>query len=427
MGKYVIHGFLRTLSPLHIAAPGKMFVNLDTGFTTPSKPLNSSFTTCTAVQKMTFLDEHLVRKNDNEPGELKTGSRDVPVIPANSIAGGLRRMAAKLVIDTLLAKKEQIAIGTYSALMCGAVNGHPDTKGVTFKQFRDARDHVYLGLFGGGPQLMPRRVHVRNAVPYIDQVTDVMYSRTDLAHCHPLLRHIPAESGKGRGDKYTYMVDAANKLTRVIIFNRVDDLVRLTDIERQRESINDFDNAIMARQLEILEGVERENQTDREVLKDENGKEIKEQNRMTTRTFSSLEYVPPNTVFPVTFELDVNQAQLGLFLLSLAKYLKEEQIGGWGRNGFGAFALEDLLLFTKDENGYYTEHGISTENNHMRFDGKLLNDAIEAAEMELTALTAVELDKLFHPEAKESRKDKKGKKGKRDVEDETFEDDEVAA
>jgi len=307
--KLKINAVLTTKSPMHIAAPESGRYDPDTGYT--SEYGTNGFP-CTLTQKMSIATEGETTEDGNSIATIKK----TPVIAANNIAGRLRRHAAKLLLEALREKDQKVSIETYSALMCGAVTSKPDSRDTKYAEYLAVKEHPYLGLFGGGPRMYPRNVKVHNALP-MNNMTNQLASK--LVHPHAADY---AQNGLER------------KLLKVSMFRRNDDLHTLADIATQEKSIEDFEKVITARQTKIL--AERAK-----------GKDNKSET--TTFTFSALELIVPNVNFATVFELDVNDnAQVGLFLLSLSSFAQTERIGGQSRNGFGMFEFNDVII-TDDE------------------------------------------------------------------------------
>ena len=304
---------------------------------------------CTAIQRLAVFDgvQHVER---------------VPVIAANNLIGRLRRHAANRVLDVIAAKGERISIQTFSGLMCGAVTGNPDGRDITFEEYRSARANPYLGLFGGGPRMMRRYVRCFNAVPVLPQ-TQLMFERVR----HPFL-DVVAHGGS---------IDTS-RLTQRWIFNRNDDLADLSGLAQASVSIDDFEAQISARQAAIL--------AERPLEGEDRAK-----SKTTTRTFSAIEFVVPGVVFPVTFELDVSDAQMGLFLAALDSFARTERLGGYTRNGFGQFSLDDVVLVDpmgQVSRGLFKESGLNQGNLHVQQFGAAWLGASQE-------LSAAALDEFF--------------------------------
>ncbi len=302
--KVRINAILKTLTPLHIAAPGAFRLNTDTGYVEFESAGNkNSMTPCTGIQKLRVTGSN--------------GNISMPVIAANNIAGRLRRHAAELVLKALRAKGQKVSIQAYSSLMCGAATGAPDSRDLSYAEYKQSADHPYLGLFGGGPRMLSRNVRVMNALPVSKETAALMENLT-----HPNAR--------------SYQQDV-NRLTQAWTFRHNDDLMDLSNVPLQEESIENYVEAIQSRQVVIMN--EKGNE-------DENGKK---RSKTSTFAFSSLEFVIPGTHFDLAFNLDVaNEAQIGLFLMSLDSFVSKERMGGHSRNGFGAFVLKDVVMTDED-------------------------------------------------------------------------------
>jgi len=297
--KLTIKAVLKTTSPMHITGAGSYRFNPATGYVVPETAENSkSMTPCTPIQRMWVVGE-------NGP---------VPVIPANNIAGRLRRHAAELVLKAIVAKGEKVSLQAYSSLMCGAVSSAPDKRDLSYAEYKKSAEHPYLGLFGGGPRMLPRKVRVMNGVPFRDNIILAMENQM-----HP------------NANKYL----ENTHITMAWTCRRNDDLMELVNVPLQESSIENYLEEIQKRQALIME------------------EKSKERSKISTFSFSSLEFILPGTHFNMGFELDVdNAAQVGLFLMSLDSFVSKERIGGKSVNGFGAFLLKDVILIDekKDEN-----------------------------------------------------------------------------
>ncbi|MCW5258897.1 type IV CRISPR-associated protein Csf2 [Verminephrobacter eiseniae] len=362
--KVTLHAFLKTLSPLHIAAPGDMRLGTDTMKVVYG---NSGGVPCTGIQKLA------VYGTDNR-------MHDVPVIAANNIIGRLRRHAASKVLDVLAAKGQKVSIQTYSALTCGAATGKPDGRDVTFDEYRETRAHPYIGLFGGGPRMMRRYVRGFNAVPFTE-ATRCMFERVR----HPNL------------DEEAHFIPKTDlqKLLGHWIFNRNDDLRDLVNMSQAAASIESFAEQIIERQKLIL--------ADRRTTDDGEGRAS---SRHSTKTFSAFEFVVPGVVFPVCFELDVTKAQFGLFLLALDYFAKVERLGGHVRNGLGQFSLSDVVA--QDDAGEVIASNLFHESRLQR-GHEFVAEQLSAWAAATAAISGADLDRLFAPPAeKPEKKDKKG-------------------
>lgn len=303
--KSTIKALLKTRSPLHIAHPDNARMDALGRHAYGEKDFPM-----TSVQKLSL-------PFDIKSGEEQDKSRMAryPVIAANNVAGRLRRHAAKQVVDAIAAKGQKLSLHAYAVLMCGASTGKPDADALTFAEYKQARVHPYFGLFGGGPKMFQRRVRVHNALPVTPKVQEL---KGELAH--------PAT----RDGDYAFPDAKAHHMIQRWGFRRLDDLSMLSNIEAAEGSIENFAEAFLKRQAAITS---------------EEGKE----NRVSTKTYSAIEFVVPGVLFDLTMELDlVTDAQVGLYLEALDNFAATERLGGYSRNGFGVFSLELVTLFAED-------------------------------------------------------------------------------
>lgn len=358
---------LRTLSPLHITAPSTARLDLGSMEITYSEKGKSI--PLTSIQKINVM---------GDDGALSS----VPVIAANNIAGRLRRHAASIIIEVLEGKGQKVTLQTYSALMCGAATGKPDLADIMFEEYREVRGHPYIGLFGGGPRMMRRNLRGYNAIPYTPE-TRFMFDRIG----HPMF------------DERTHATSQdLRRLRQIWVFTRNDDLRSLTNIAQAARSVEDFETSIRDRQASIL--IDRHSK--------ESG--VAEQsNRNSTKTIWAMEFVIPGVVFPLTFDLEVNEAQLGLFLLALDSFAKSERIGANVRNGMGQFALNEVLI--ADCNGAILSSGFFN-NSRLLQDYHGIQDYLIAWTNARNKITGADLNRLFDPRVDESKAQKTSKKAK---------------
>lgn len=365
-----IHAIIRTLTPLHIAAPSDVRFDVSTGRITFTDP---NAMPCTGIQRMALPIFRPIKSDD---GNDRRSQESIPVIAANNVAGRLRRHAASLVLAALKDKGQKVSLTTYGTLQCGAWTGKPDGTDMSYSEYRAAKDHVYLGLFGGGPKLMRKAFRTHNALPSLPMVREIVGS---IAHPNP-----------------NHMLEYADpwQLTRAWGFRRVDDLRDLTNLTQAQATVRDFEAAFNARQALIIE----------DAAKGRDGGE--KQDRVSTKTYSAVEFVLPGVPFEWFAELDdVSDAQMGLFLASLDSFAATERLGGYVRNGFGAFRLDDVRLEIDGEpcdDSPFHNGRLETSSPQV----KPYLDAWRAAAADLDAAT---LDAMLRPADPKPKKPAKGK------------------
>lgn len=399
-----VTAILKTLTPLHITAPSNMRVDSSSGEITYS----SEATPVISVQRMAILNPKYSSSQAEpafEPDQSASGQRSavdlddedaivatlppaqegqasdakkakpqyvlrVPVISANNIAGHLRRHAASFVLDALRARGEHVSLAVYSCLQSGAWTGKPDAADITYDEHKRARQHPYLGLFGGGPRMVEKGFATHSALPAQGWIRE--HLRVSVGSTEPMADMSPRD------------------LTQIAFFRRNDDLSDMVNLTQAAGSIMDFEKSMQTYQAAVLEDKQNERKS-----------------RVSCFTFSAIEFVVPGVSFDMGFDLldDLSPAQVGLFLLSLDRFAERDTMGGWGRNGFGRFALDAVEI---------DGHKVFDNGRLNRGDSKVMG-WISAWESAASEMTSAELAWLFRQgqESAARKKDKEGKKAEK--------------
>lgn len=358
--KIQVNAILTTVTPLHIATPGAHRLNTNTGFVEYQTASNDQMTPCTAVQRLKIA-------NSNMP---------LPVITANNIAGRVRRHVATQVLNAAKAAGKKVSLQAYSSLMCGAVGGAPDKRDLTYAEYKKSADHPYIGLMGGGPRMLPRKMRVLNALPICDATKDLMGS----------LMHPDANNH----------LQEPNRMTQAWTFRHNDDLMELVNVPLQESSIENYEQEIQARQAAILAE--------------------KSKGRSTTSTFafSSFEFVIPGAKFNMVFELDCNEVQIGLFLKALDSLASTERLGGQTRNGLGAFTLSDVIIKDMDSGTVYGNDGESDkifDNGRLNVEHKMVKPLLAAWANAAASIDVASIEEMMTlPDDYETKAEKDAKK-----------------
>ena len=372
---------LKTTSPLHIADSGDARLAIAKGRISYTATAEASVP-CTCVQKMTVVSPLSTLSSESEGDTEKSNVvRDqVPVIAGNNIAGRLRRQAGLLVLKALEAKGEKVSLSSFSVLMCGAVTGKPDGENLTYAEYVEAKKHPYFGLFGGGPKMIRRNVRVSTALPMITLLGKGQAG---------MLRH-PLETDLA-------MTLKPRELTGAWTFRRNDDLKDLSKISAAESSVENFVEEFEKKQELLLADKTKKDDGDKG-------------ERSSTQTFSAIEFVFPGIFFEMSFELDIdNAAQLGLFLLCLDNLAANERLGGWSRNGFGQFVIEQMMLEVVEGDQVFGEETTVQLFNEGRLnrDNAVVAEALTAWSDAAKNLSAKEIDSQYG-----TAKDQKEKKVK---------------
>lgn len=375
MRKIIITAFLKTLSPLHIAAPSSARYDPSKGV----KVYSDEGVPCSTVQRLTIAGQW------GKTSDERVYYPSVPVIAANNLAGRIRRRVADVYLNALTSDQgNKITISTYNAILCGAATGNPDGEPVSYDEYSRASQHPFLGIMGGGPRMMQRRAMVHNAFAYCRASSGLIdLSRVPYQDIYDNWEAILV------GLSHLASVNE-DRLTQIWTYRRNDDLRELVDIGRAAASIADFENAFNARQSSIID--ESQN---------------KDSSKTSTFTFQALEFVIPGTVFPLVFELnDVSDAQAGLWLRGFEAFCREERLGGMGRNGFGEFAIEHARISIFEDGELSLSEPLGSD------DGFRVH-AIEQWESIADQQTAAEIEYLMRLPKKEIEKAADKAKGKK--------------
>ena len=354
MSSFTIEGILKLTSPLHIASPGKRYVDLET--LRISTERGTPITPTTQYPVALTEDDYL--STDFAAEGRSHRSFEVPVFPANDMRGRLRRIAAEDVFEALKGRGETISLEVYHGMTCGAVTGQP-AKGLTFEVATKSGVHPFLGLFGGGPRLVRSALQVSPLWP--------ITQKTIKAGLVP--------------ERYDSEKVGTDWLTRAIFYRRVDDALEFYNGNASL-IINGYSDAI----AQWIKDVARQKR-DGEKEASRSSKQI--------RTFAALEYVIAGTRFYLDLRIDTSRTKLGalgLLVHAINGLANKQAIGGWVRNGFGRFE-SDLFLVPPDggripvlinQGGRYTPNAVG-----------IIADALDAwAEAEVN-INSAELDELY--------------------------------
>ena len=369
INSYTLYLNLRTISPLHIAGAFEYSYNLATGWGSMGsggEEGRKNSIPCTGIQKMPV---QIV----SEDGSIST--QNFPVIPGNNLMGHLRGHAAALVLDELNSRGEKINMPAFNGLLCGATSGNPDGTPADYMEYRRTRAHPYMGLFGGGPRMMRRYVRGINSVPLTTDTKANYYAGRLANPLHDVCKISDIKH---------------SRMTHHWTFNRNDHLSALTNMELAEAAIENFDEELAKRNQDILANEAKKAKAD---------KDDEKNNRITTRSFSAMEFSIPGLTFPEAFFLEVTESQLGLFLACLERFVATDTLGGHGRNGFGHFVVDD-------NSSMLIEHGAGPggsdlvsrdifENGRLNLDIELVDKAVRAWDEVKQEMTGAEINEFM--------------------------------
>jgi len=389
-------GSLTTLSPLHIAGFDEAQPHLATGFWQAGETGRGA--KVTAVQRLPIM--RATGDDDIDAGASVVTDADlaadaviaaegplawterarveVPVIHATTLRGALRRAAADVVKDALIARDETLSLACYQALQSGAPNATGNSReGIDIAMTHEAAAHPFVGLFGGGTHLFRSHLVCLTAIPPFD---------------HPVIQAmLPPGAGltplrTRTADGREYAINPRDVVKRQW-FVRRDDALALDD-PRATTIVADFDGDVEKYAAAVAAGEKRD-----------------------LRLIAAVEVVVPGTPFGWSLELaDTTPAQLGLALLALQHFARAQRLGGMTRHGFGRFALA-LTLTTDagvqapvflDAVGHAQPYELNTQ-------APMIRDALAAWHAAAGTLEAATLERLLTATEEAPKRGRKAK------------------
>lgn len=356
-----IEGVIRLTSPLFIAAPGESrydfkherFVGND-----------DKGTPCTRVRK-----ERIVHVGTVEGADESKSYTSVPVIPANSLRGLLRRCVSDLVFESIAAKGgKKLSLDAYHTLTCGAAIGTPDEVAPSVPEVKAVLEHPFLGLFGGTTKMIRGALKVFNGYPIC-----------------------PATKDAGIvGDDFEKYAANTNWLTQVDMFKRDSDVEKnipqsaLNGLDSPEETINAW-REFLAGSTPRPDGIVPTNPS----------------------TWAARELVMPGVSFQVGFEImTYDHAMVGLTLLGLEKLIARNSLGGRTAIGYGRFrALDFSLTDTKNNSSVIV---FDSEGKKLDMTNREIKGFVDAAKEFLSELDRDELEALCAPKPKRKNKAEEG-------------------
>lgn len=326
--KYVIEGVLRTASPLHItdASAGKMRFKPNQGVfygDSGGFPVTATRTGKVFVDRDREVDLESAGINGDSGGEknVKSVALTLPIVPSSTIRGMLRRGAAKVVEDHLVFEKgTKLSYEAYQGMRCGAISGRPEKVGPTTEEIRAARQHVFYGIFGGGPRMLRGQLRAADAWPVVSELVNHsdLLPQTDIISEMRLRGVRPSE------------------LTQVLQVVRKDDFYGgggNASVERASEVVENFDARYDAeREVAVQSAIDRTKKGDGDGGKDSEGGDDKGYRGVTTLNFTQV--VIPGVPFYFRVTIEGTEAQVGLLLQAFERALTKG-IGGRDSHNYG--------------------------------------------------------------------------------------------
>lgn len=353
----IIEAQIVTTDPLHVTAPEKdASYNIANGRVVYGQRAKGLLP-LTQTRKMSFA----------EKARVEGRSRlSVPVIPANTLRGGLRREIAQFYFDEALRQGKKLSLDAFHVLTCGAPHGHPD-------QFTSVADiqrylaHMYFGLLGGGPKLgATSQLKVRTGYPVCPATAD--QSVVPLVQPKVLAELQAAET---------------DWLTDIYAIPRKDEACSSSVSVAARKVVANLETAVEALET-ALKG------------KKKSGEDEDDDSSRGLNGLNFIEAVVPKTPFLLRFEVqDAQEYNLGLLLLGLQKLL-QKTIGGKASVGMGSIAVTQFAVQIDGEKVTPPTPAPETWGAWFDEDGPV-GMCVQAAKEELANLDTAELEDMCHP------------------------------
>jgi len=278
---------------------------------------------------------------------------NLPVIPANTLRGSLRRAAARLIERSLIARGQVLSMAAFQGLEAGAVHGHPDGGDPTISQYRTESNDPYMGLFGGGPRMQSSRFALGDAIAQTREVNHDVETLPTARECvdYRFIRRTDNALGIGGEELIESVTESASAWQT---------LFRTSAAEKSEAKASD-------------EGVLR-----------------------GLNALTAVEFIIPGVSLHADgyFSPTATPAQIGLWLLAILELCRDNQIGAAGRYDFGRFVAEIVLI----------REGASAITVLEYVDGVVkftwpttteLGSAITAAQTYLNTVDAASIESLF--------------------------------
>lgn len=294
----------RNVTPMHSSSPTKSTISLDGKI---GAPLGFPFTRMRSM---------------NIPAQMGDGLLSVtkiPVVPGNTLRNLLRRSSLSTVFGQMRGQ-QTLSVGAYAAATAGSASGNPEGRPSTFDEAMKVRNHVFLGLFGGGPRLIKGKLSVDSMYPIINTATRVL--------------------GEGYEDRMV-----SGQILETIWVRRVDPIAKVS-IEDPEQVISNARESITQWAINSLD---QSNKALEKRSKKNKGEFTEEQGDTESRglnAFNAHEVVIPGIDWRWNVLLNSpTQAQLGLVLKAIKDIEDNQmQVAGGNSRGYGLVSIEDITL-----------------------------------------------------------------------------------
>jgi len=302
------------------------------------------------------------------PVLIEGARKSFPVIPPNTLRGGLRRAAADLILHSFRRRRITLTLAAWQGLRAGAVHGHPDGADPSVSEFEAAMQHPYLGLFGGSAKMVPSKLRLDTGWPVTQALVDAGI--------------IPAGCDRG-------VIPADRPLLGYQWQRRVDDGLNMTSLDQLAAVVTDPLDMIDAWQTLFS----------RPSAEDKEAARSSDEGKLTgLKSLTAVEFVMAGV--PMVYNAETSgssAAQDGLLLLAVRSFVRTQRIGASTRHGFGRF-LPELRVMADGFSGELLTRIADDASNEFDFSPMArdaLGDRIQAAEQAIEAMEGRSIEQLF--------------------------------
>lgn len=323
--QYIIAVDIQTTAPLHISA-------IEKGRYDPARQNILRYDNaqvgigCALTRTLPMLDAATVAENQSVVVPL------VPVIPASTVAGKLRRAAAELIFNSFIGRDLNLSADAYNTMTSGSASTGISAKDAKPETLRTARLDPFFGLFGGTSLMLKAHSVIGEGWPIVAQAKDKLMTE-------PLVS-VSAVS------RFQDMTDAVAVIKKNDVLDLrgkyIEGVIGIETIAKYALAQN---NSIASSKAQKTADEEAR----KAAAKDGKKAVIEEGTKTDLRTFNATEVVKPGMSFGLRVKLDARTpAHLGLMMLAMQGLLREGQIGGKGARGMGQFMAQASRLYEVD-------------------------------------------------------------------------------
>lgn len=342
--KYIIAVDIQTTAPLHITAlekggydvEGRRIMRYDAPNT-----IGASLTRTMSIADAAFIKE-----------DGKAFVPLVPVIPASTVGGKLRRAAADLLYASMVARDLTVSPDCYNVLNSGMATTKIEADQADSETEVTQRQDPFLAIFGGTSFMLP--------------------AYSVIAEGWPLVEHT----------RNKLMTEPMAPVSVLTDYRDMTDAVAIIRKNDAADLAGQFVEGVVG--IKALAEYAEAQQAERSASRAK--KSTGESGTKTDlRTFNAIEVVRAGMGFALRVELSARTpAHLGFLLMAMQRMLQEGQFGGKGARGMGAYIATASRIYAIDPSNRTTSvisaiYGDKI-SGYAFLDHPIINSAVMAAQ-----------------------------------------------